>query len=333
MNKKNLKTRCAFIAGLLGCVAMPAHAEDSNKEETPKDKAIITIFSDIHSGFGHVNDDRGFNLDRAYLGYQYDLSKELQLKVVADFGQSKSVDDHQRIGFVKNAQISWKREKWTLHAGLISTTQFKFQESFWGKRYVMKSFQDEYKFGSSADLAVSAAYDFNDYVSADVILANGEGYKKLQVKDGLQYGAGVTLMPVKNLFIRLYGSYNEASEESGKGITNLASFIGYKHKSFSLAAEYNYQKNASYTDGQDQSGVSAYATVNLSKKVGVFGRWDYLTSKNKWNEENDGMAGLVGAEFRLGKYIKLSPNFRIWSPKAGSMPNSYYAYLNASFSL
>lgn len=333
MNKKNLKTRCAFIAGLLGCVAMTAHAEDSNKEETPKGKAIITIFSDIHSGFGHVNDDRGFNLDRAYLGYQYDLSKELQLKVVADFGQSKSVDDHQRIGFVKNAQISWKREKWTLHAGLISTTQFKFQESFWGKRYVMKSFQDEYKFGSSADLAVSAAYDFNDYVSADVILANGEGYKKLQVKDGLQYGAGVTLMPVKNLFIRLYGSYNEASEESGKGITNLASFIGYKHKSFSLAAEYNYQKNASYADGQDQSGVSAYATVNLSKKVGVFGRWDYLTSKNKWNEENDGMAGLVGAEFRLGKCIKLSPNFRIWSPKAGSMPNSYYAYLNASFSL
>lgn len=140
MNKKNLKTRCAFIAGLLGCVAMPAHAEDSNKEEPPKGKAIITIFSDIHSGFGHVNDDRGFNLDRAYLGYQYDLSKELQLKVVADFGQSKSVDDHQRIGFVKNAQISWKREKWTLHAGLISTTQFKFQESFWGKRYVMKSF-------------------------------------------------------------------------------------------------------------------------------------------------------------------------------------------------
>ena len=37
-----------------------AHAEDSNKEETPKGKAIITIFSDIHSGFGHVNDDRGF---------------------------------------------------------------------------------------------------------------------------------------------------------------------------------------------------------------------------------------------------------------------------------
>lgn len=77
----------------------------------------------------------------------------------------------------------------------------------------MKSFQDEYKFGSSADLAISASYDFNRYVSADVIIANGEGYKQVQVKDGLQYGAGLTLTPIKNLFIRLYGSFNEATEK------------------------------------------------------------------------------------------------------------------------
>ena len=88
---------------------------------------------------------------------------------------------------------------WTLNAGLITTTQFKVQEDFWGKRYVMKSFQDEYKFGSSADLGGFGSLQFNKVVSADVILANGEGYKKVQVKDGLQYGAGVTLTPVKSL--------------------------------------------------------------------------------------------------------------------------------------
>lgn len=337
MSKKNVTRRLAVFAGILGYALMPAYSAEegaeSKKTDAPKGKAIITIFSDIHSGFGHVNDDRGFNLDRAYLGYQYDLPKGVQLKVVADFGQSKNVDDYQRIGFVKNAQVSWKHTKWTLNAGLISTTQFKFQESFWGKRYIMKSFQDEYKFGSSADLAISAAYDFNNYVSADVILANGEGYKKLQVKDGLQYGAGVTLSPVKNLYVRLYASYNEAVENEKKGITNLASFIGYKNKSFSLAAEYNFQKNAGYTDNHDQSGVSAYTTINLSNKVALFGRWDYLTSNNKWNENADGMSGLVGAEFRLGKYIKLAPNFRVWAPRASDTPNSYYAYLNASFSL
>ena len=90
------------------------------------------------------------------------------------------------IGYVKNAQITWKQNGWTLNAGLITTTQFKVQEDFWGKRYVMKSFQDEYKFGSSADLGVSVAYKFNKVVSADVIVANGEGYKKVQVKDVLR---------------------------------------------------------------------------------------------------------------------------------------------------
>ena len=69
MNKKNLKKRCAVVAGLLGYLIVPAHAEDKHKEEAPKGKAIITIFSDVHSGFGHVNDDRGFNLDRAYLEF------------------------------------------------------------------------------------------------------------------------------------------------------------------------------------------------------------------------------------------------------------------------
>ena len=49
------------------------------------------------------------------------------------------------------------------------------------------------------------------------------------MKDGLQYGAGVTLTPVEGLTVRAYGSYNESVEEGEKGITNLAAFVGYKH--------------------------------------------------------------------------------------------------------
>lgn len=322
-----------IIAGLMGCMALPVFAQGEIEKDTRKGDAIITVFSNFHSGFGSVNDDRGFDLDRAYVGYQYSLGHGLQIKGVVDFGQSKDVNDYQRIGYIKNAQVTWKHNGWTLNGGLISTTQFKVQESFWGKRYVMKSFQDEYKFGSSADLAFSAAYQFNKYLSADVILANGEGYKKVQVKDGLQYGAGLTLTPVSGLTVRAYGSYNEASEDGQKGITNLAAFMGFKKAWFSIAAEYNYMTNASYTAGQDQSGTSVYATVQVNKRIGLFGRWDYLTSENKWNEANDGNAGIVGAEFKFGKYIKLSPNFRIWSPRQDGADNQCYAYLNASFSL
>ena len=33
--------------------------------------------------------------------------------------------------------------------------------------------------------------------SADAIIVNGEGYKKIQINDGLNYGVGVTLAPVE----------------------------------------------------------------------------------------------------------------------------------------
>lgn len=330
-----MKARRLLMWGLLGCLsAAPVMAEtDEAPAKEKKGSAIITIFSDFHTGFGNVNDDRGFDLDRAYIGYQYKLSEELQIKAVMDFGQSDHVEDYQRIGYIKNAQITWRRGGWTLNAGLVSTTQFKTQEDFWGKRYVMKSFQDEYKFGSSADLAVSVAYKFNKYVSADVILANGEGYKKVQVKDGLQYGAGVTLTPAEGFMVRAYGSYNEAPDNSLEGITNLAAFVGYRNASFSVGAEYNWQSNTKNVKGNDLSGVSAYASVQFNKHVGLFGRWDYLDSKHDWNNASDGMAGVLGAEFRLGKYIKLAPNFRIWSPRADGADKSGYFYLNASFAI
>ncbi|MBQ2838793.1 MAG: hypothetical protein IJE73_04045, partial [Muribaculaceae bacterium] len=159
----------------VGVVLNAQETQDTTKNE-PKGKAIIQVFANAHTGFGADNDDRGFELDRSYVGYQYQLTKDLSIKAVLEVGQSSDVDDYHHIAYVKNAQVTWKPGRWTLDGGLISTTQFKVQEKHWGYRYIMKSFQDEYKFGSSADLGISAAYKFNDVVSADAIIVNGEGY-------------------------------------------------------------------------------------------------------------------------------------------------------------
>ena len=165
-----------MIAALACCAPLLAGAQTNDNEPKAEGKAIIAIFSDVHTGFGSNNNDRGFTLDRSYLGYQYTLKNGLQFKAVMDVGQSDDVHDYERIAYIKNALVTWKYKNLTLSGGLISTTQFKTQESFWGKRYVMKSFQDEYKFGSSADMGVSLAYDFTPWFSADVILVNTCGF-------------------------------------------------------------------------------------------------------------------------------------------------------------
>ncbi len=318
------------MAALLACIGITAQAQDIKTEE-PKGKAIVQVFGNFHTGFGAENDDRGFELDRSYFGYEYNFGNGLSAKAVMDIGKSSDVSDYQRIAYIKHAMVSWKKGGLTLNGGLISTTQFNFQEKFWGYRYIMKSFQDEYKFGSSADLGISVAYKFADWVSADAIIVNGEGYKKIQKNDGLNYGLGVTLTPVKGFQIRLYGGLNESGEDNKKDITNLAVFVGYKHDKFTIGAEYNQMWNASHTDSNDQFGYSAFASVKVVKFADVYTRFDDLYSKNDWNINKDEAATILGAQFKLGKYVKIAPNFRMSMPKADGVKNAYSAYLNYYF--
>ena len=326
-----MKTKC-IVAGLLVCIGITAQAQDVKSEE-PKGKAIVQMFGNFHTGFGEKNNDRGFELERSYLGYEYKLEKRLSVKGVMDIGKSSDVSDYQRIAYIKNAMVSWKTGNLTLNGGLISTTQFNFQEKFWGYRYIMKSFQDKYKFGSSADLGISAAYKFANWISADAIIVNGEGYKKIQKNDGLNYGLGVTLAPVKGLHIRLYGGLNESGEKGKKDITNIAAFMGYKHEKFTIGAEYNYMINASYKEDTDQSGYSVYATINLSKEAALYARFDDLYSKNDWNIAKDESATILGAQFKLGKYVKVAPNIRMNMPKADGAKDGYSAFVNCYFGI
>ena len=322
--------KMVILAGILACTSINAQTKDA-KTEKPKGKAIVQVFGNFHSGFGTENDDRGFELDRSYLGYEYDFGNGLSAKAVMDIGKSKQVDDYHRIAYIKNAMVSWKRGNLTLNGGLISTTQFDIQEKFWGYRYIMKSFQDEYKFGSSADLGISAAYKFTNWLSADAIIVNGEGYKKIQVKDGLNYGLGVTLTPIKGLQIRLYGGLNESGEEGKKNITNLAAFAGYKHEKFSIGAEYNHMLNAAYADNANQYGYSVFGSVKVAKFADIYARFDDLYSNDDWNIAKDEQVAILGAQFKLGKYVKIAPNVRMSMPKADGAKNSYSTYINCYF--
>ena len=326
-----MKKRNWILAAVLACTCVTVSAQESKEE--PKGKAIIQVFGNFHTGFGDNNDDRGFELDRSYLGYQYDLGKGLQIKGVMDIGQSDDVNDYHRIAYIKNAQITWKTGNWTFNGGLISTTQFNMQEKFWGYRYVMKSFQDIYKFGSSADLGISAAYKFNDWLSADVMVSNGEGFKKIQSNDGLLYGLGATITPAEGLTLRLYAGLNEGATAADDDIFNFSSLLGYKGDSFYLAAEYNIMQNTKYVKGADMDGFSVFGAVNLNKTAEIYARYDQIASKDDWNIAKDESAIIAGMQFKLNDYIKLAPNFRMNMPKADGADNKCMAYISCQFSL
>ena len=321
-----------ILAGVLVCIGLTTQAQDAKQEE-PKGKAIVQVFGNLNAGFSGGDASVGFDLERSYIGYEYKLGQGLTVKGVMDIGKSNDVSDYQRIAYIKNAMVSWKTGNLTLNGGLISTTQFNFQEKFWGYRYIMKSFQDMYKFGNSADLGISASYKFADWISADAIIVNGEGYKKIQKGNGFNYGLGATLTPLKGLQIRLYGGFNDSGENGKAGVVNMAGFIGYKNENFTIGAEYNHMLNASGKQGNDQFGYSVFGSVNLPKNVSLYARFDDLYSKDNWNITKDEQAAILGAQFKLGKYVKIAPNFRMNIPKADGADNKYSAYVSCYFGL
>jgi hypothetical protein len=332
----------ALVVTLLGSVvcaqdsvvvANVAEVKKGEKVES-KGKAIVTVFA----GFGvDVQSDVtkcGFMLDRSYVGYQYSLGNGLELKAVMDIGKPNSVDDYHYVAYIKNAQVSWKHEGLTLVGGMISTTQFNMQEKFWGYRYIYKSFQDQYKFGSSADLGISVAYKFTDWVSADAIMTNGEGYKKIQGDKSFQYGLGLTFMPVDGLSVRLYGGLNDATAEGKSDVWNYAAFVGYKCDIFSVGGEFAMMQNTKNVFGDDKLGCSVYGSVKPHKIVDVYARYDWLNSLKSDYNEKDEMVVMVGAQVKLGKYVKVAPNFRLAMPMSMvGGENKYMAYVSCYFGL
>lgn len=325
-----MKATKIIAATLLLFSGIGAHAQEVENE--PKGKAIVQIYTNFHSGFGVVNDDRGFELDRSYLGYEYTFGKGVSVKGVLDIGQSKDIDDYHHFAYIKNALVKWSIGRFTLQGGMIGTTQFNYQEKFWGYRYIYKSFQDQYKFGSSADLGISASYRIAKWIEADVIIANGEGYKLVQADNGLLYGVGTTIKPFKGMSIRLYASLNEGTKGE-KDIVNYAMFAGYKHKYFSLGVEYNIMRNNRRIEGQNLYGFSMYASGSINSWFDLYARADGLMSGDDWNKEKDEVAIITGAQFKLGKYVKIAPNFRMSIPSAEGEENRYYAYISCCFGL
>lgn len=323
INKK-IMFAVAFIVFALSLQAQ------QNQMPQSKTEPIMQIFGNFHTGFGDMSSDIGFDLERAYLGALHHLSDGLTIKGVIDMGRSADVADYHRIAYIKNAMISWGTGDFTFNGGLIPTTKFSVQEKFWGFRHVMKSFQDLYKFGSSADLGLSASWNPNEWLSADVIVVNGEGYKKIQSNAGFNYGIGATIALLKGLQIRIYGGINQKAGTNNQDLLNLAAFMGYKIKNLALGAEYNYIQTGLKTSSSAKEGLSAYVSFALSQNVKTFARFDQLNTENI---EQDESTAIVGAEFKIKEKIKLAPNFRIAIPKQSDLQNRYFAYVNCSVGL
>ncbi|MDB4335035.1 porin [bacterium] len=322
-----MKLRNLVIIALVFLGSSTLAFSQEKEEFKASGKPTFKIFSNYHNTFSGGESHSVFELTRAYLGYGHQFSENWSGKIVYDVGNPKDGGGLEYTAYVKNALMAYKNEGLTVKFGLIGTNAFSTQEKFWGNRYMLKSFQDEYKFSSSADFGISAAYKFNSFISADLIVINGEGYKKMEADSIYNVGVGVTLKPIKGLIARAYLETTTKEEGAIKRQNTVSLFLGYNSEKLSVGADYNMQTNHKKADGVDWSGLSAYAAYQFSS-VKAFARLDHLDSDGGWNAGRDGNLIVLGAEFNPVKGIKITPNFRSFTADVSGAEAVSYAYIN-----
>ncbi|VAW23842.1 phosphate-selective porin O and P [hydrothermal vent metagenome] len=322
-----IKTSFLTIA-MLGIV-ISGFSQNEDSGFKPNGKPFIKVYSNYHTSFAGGRPAPAFEITRAYFGYKFSLSEQISGKLNIDVG-NPGVGKLQMTAFLKNAYLKYKADNLTVQFGMIPTLQFKVEEGIWGYRYLKKTFADQYKLGASADLGVSVAYKFAGFLSADMSVVNGEGYKKLQNDSALRTSVAITVTPVRNLTLR--GYYDFMGQDATQ--SSLAAFVGYTGKKLITGASYNLQSNNGMDKGHSLSGVSLFITVVPSKKTKLLVRYDKLSSNktagaaNAWNLPNDGQLFIAGCEYNPVKGLKLTPNFQSWDPADAAKPSVTSLFLN-----
>jgi hypothetical protein len=342
-----MKKMKSILGLLLMTLCLGSMAQETT-EFKPSGKATGKVFFNYHYDMTDGEEqESGFEIKRAYFGYNYNIAKGLKASITLDVGKNDGGSDYS--AFLKKAQLEWKASSSVKVAlGMISTIQFSEQEKFWGYRYIMKSFNDKNGLGSSADVGIKANFKLNDAFSANAIIINGEGYKKVQDEDGKQkYGASL-IYNSKGLIAKVYADASsakvitEGGNEEDVTISTLATFIGYKFSDkFRLAAEYNKlvngEKYSKVAEDKDLEGLSFYSTYTFNKKWEVFGRYDNLSSNKlegeteKWNLAKDGNAITTGVQYAPAKGVRMAFNYRHFAHKDSSKEDQSQIFMNFEF--
>ena len=322
----DIRTYLVTAVALFGMTV--CSAQEPGQTAPIKGKPILTVFADYKAGLGNANDVSGFNLNRAFAGYEVSLPKGFSAKVVLNVESYATEDGKTKFdAYLKNAQVNWRKNGFSVALGLVNLNQFSVQENAWGHRYIAKSFQEEYGFAYCEDIGIVAAYDFSPSISVDMAFTNGEGRKFKNEDNNYRYGAGITWRPVKGLLLRGYADVHSRTgtpeaAQPFKDQYSLALFAGYAHRLFSVGAEFDKSYNHRFISGADLTGYSVYSTVPLYKAWKWYGRFDLLDASLNDITQREGNLIILGVDYQPIPYLRLSPNFQSWKGK-GQARNNY----------
>ncbi|HTY37633.1 MAG TPA: hypothetical protein VMH23_11005 [Bacteroidota bacterium] len=305
---------------------------------------------------------QSFLLRRVYLTYDDDISEQFTTRFRLEADQGTDVLNSGKIGvFVKDAYLRWKNvfSGSDLIFGIQPPPTYDVSEAAWGYRSLEKTIMDLRGIYGSRDvgLALKGKLVESGMFNYWVMIGKNAGNAPATTSKFNRYSAQLHIKPVTNLQATLYFDYLGAADKAdpfnkgsfvGNTTSTLALFVGYAEANkYNFGVEAFTQSTANgYTapaatslSSLTKTGVSGWASVNLTSDIAVVGRYDNYDPNTNDAAKGDVRNYIIGGvAWKPNKNVSIIPNIlyeTYEAPATGSSPDAsvtarvtfYYVFL------
>jgi hypothetical protein len=318
--------------------ASTAFAADRDKDDKKADPPDVKVGALVYAHYGYdltksADGANSFDLDRAYLSAQSQMTAHLAAKVMLDAGRldDTSADTKLRV-YVKHAWLEASNGK-AIKArfGVVDTGYLSYGEQFLGLRYMGKLMADDQKALSTADIGINAQGEqAGGLVSWHAAILNGEGYSKPELDAGKTGQARVSVDPLakKHKFaLPITGFVSYAIPAKGNdSVLVYAGAVGVKVPHVLGWVEYVGKS----TGGVSSGGISATVSPRMAKYGGIVlrvDRWDPNASKDK--DASLKISGGLTHDFLEKTAVSLT--YERTQPEVGDATHGIFVRMQAGF--
>lgn len=272
------------------------------------------------AGVAATDHTTNFDLKRFYLGVDHTFNKVFSANVTTDVTYISGVGASL---YLKKAYLQAKvSDALTLRLGAADLPWIPFVEGVYGYRHIENTMTDRIKYGTSSDWGIHALGKLaGGIVEYDLAVVNGGGYRTVPGVGGTNRSRSLDFEGRVNVnyanFIVGVGGY---TGKLGKDTTTtpathtasrLDALIAYKTKRFTVGGEYFRARNYLAVNalptapGQKAQGYSAFASVTLTPKVSVFGRYDHVKPNKTLVDFKDDYFN-VGVQYSPARIVDLA---------------------------
>jgi hypothetical protein len=328
-----------FVALFLSIFLLNTLSAQEEMENQISYKPIFLIYSNFYKGISKSSPESNFDVRRAYFGYDFFLNNEFAAMIRLDIGSPDERQNYsltRRNAYVRNAFISYNHNNLKIDFGIIDNFHHKLQEKNWEKRYIYKTFLDEYKFVTGSDLGIKISCKFLKNFILNTSITNGEYLSNIAGFIKYFYSAGLDYIPSKKFNARIVSKYSNRTDNN---LSTSIFLYGNIVEKIRLGGESILKIYFKEPIKKYNFGYNIFAIYDINEKINLFIRYDDIKSNLPenytipWNLPFDGSALLAGVEYKFNNNVRLSLNYQDWYPFAANLPNKSFIYLNVEFGI